>query len=407
MLKFRWETDFKEMEFGEVPKTWEVLKVEDVAKINELSVGEDFKQDRIEYIDITSVEKGELLGVQHLSLSEAPSRAKRIVRNNDILISTVRPNLKHFTFVKKANSNTIASTGFAVVTSYKIDPRYLYYFLTSEPITVHLSQIAETQTSAYPAFNPDVIENAKMPLPTSYGKPLGEDFRIGAVLSWYDDLIQNKKKQNELLEKTAIAIFKNWFIDFEPFSNSEFIDSALGKIPEGWEVEELEKAIKFLYGKGLPENKRKEGPFPVVGSSGIVGYHSKNLVSSPSIVVGRKGNAGSVYLMLEPSFPIDTVFYSSDNTPKDIIFYVYHSLRMTSLEDIGLSDTAVPGLSIHTLNSVKVLIPPQQILEKFRNVVEPLLRKMYLNHKQISVLERAQDSLLPLLVFGKLRVEEI
>ena len=204
-----------------------------------------------------------------------------------------------------------------------------------------------------------------------------------------------------------MVIFKSWFRDFEPFNDNESADSPLGKIPNGWEVKELGKIVKFLYGKGLPENKREDGPFPVVGSSGIIGYHSKNLVSAPSIVVGRKGNVGSVYLMLEPSFPIDTVFYSSEGTPSDLIFYTYHFLRTASLEDIGLSDTAVPGLNIHTLDSVKVLLPPQPVIKKFYNIVEPLLRKLFLNQKQISVLGKARDSLLPLLVLGKVRVEDI
>ncbi len=230
---------------------------------------------------------------------------------------------------------------------------------------------------------------------------------IATVLSWFDDLIENKKRQNEILEKTAMAIFKSWFVDFEPFKNQEFVDSELGRIPKGWEVKAIGEVIKFLYGKGLPERKREEGPYPVVGSSGVIGYHSKYLVSKPTIIIGRKGNAGSVNLILEPSFPIDTVFYSSESTSLDMLFYAYHQLKHIYLEDVGLSDTAVPGLNIHILNSVKISIPLQPILQKFHSLVEPLFQKIILNQKEIMVLRKIRDALLPQLVFGKLRVEEI
>jgi len=436
MLKFRWETDFKEMEFGEVPKTWEVLIAKDVAKINELSIGEDFKQDRIEYIDITSVEKGELVGVQNLSLSEAPSRAKRIVRNNDILISTVRPNLKHFTFVKKANSNTIASTGFAVVTSYKIDPRYLYYFLTSEPITVHLSQIAETQTSAYPAFNPDVIENAKMPLPSGYGKPSGEDFRIGAVLSWFDDLIQNKKKQNEILEKTAMAIFKSWFIDFEPFENGEFIESALGKIPKGWEVKTMgEVAMLF---KGISYNSPDIGFEPrgylfitlnnffrgggfkaeyiyYVGSKAKEDHKAKErdlIIALTDMTPGARVVGAPAIVILPYGYDFGVISLDCAKLQPlrdDLRFYFYLYLKHSQEEN----STFANGVNVLHLNTKLfmqnklVLMPTQQVCERFDSIIEPLFRRIISNQKQIMVMKKIRDALLPLLVFGKLRVEEI
>jgi type I restriction enzyme S subunit len=246
--------------------------------------------------------------------------------------------------------------------------------------------------------------NLLIPLP-----PLPEQSRIATVLSWFDDLIEIKKKQNEILEKTAMAIFKNWFIDFEPFKDEEFIfNEELGReIPKGWEVKKIGDVINFIYGKGLPEMNRKEGIYPVVGSSGIVGFHSEYIAEPPTIIIGRKGNAGSVQLFLENSYPIDTVFYSSKHTQPEIIFYVYHLLKIISLEDLALTDTAVPGLNIHMLNSLILFLPPPHILQSFHSLVEPLFQKIILNQKQIMTIRKIRDTLLPLLVFGKLRVEEL
>ena len=89
--------------------------------------------------------------------------------------------------------------------------------------------------------------------------------------------------------------------------------------------------MEFKYGKGLPERKRKSGPYPVVGSSGIVGYHSEYLIKGPTVIIGRKGNVGTVQLIIEPNYPIDTVFYSSPNTPKELISVLHISLLKAKL----------------------------------------------------------------------------
>jgi len=221
----------------QLPNHWKICKVGDVAKINEMSINKNTKLDAIEYIDINSVENGRIIKVQYLPLATAPTRAKRVVRNNDILISTVRPNLRHFVFIKKAKSNTIASTGFAVITPYKVNPRFLYYYLTSEPFITYLSQIADTSTSAYPSFTPDVIENAELLLPTPF-----EQNKIAEILGSLDNKIELNYEMNKTLEVIAQAIFKNWFVDFEPFKDELVYNEEIGKrIPDGWEVTEREE----------------------------------------------------------------------------------------------------------------------------------------------------------------------
>ncbi|MBU3978996.1 restriction endonuclease subunit S [Patescibacteria group bacterium] len=126
----------------------------EVADINISTIDKNYAFDEIEYIDVASVEERKLTETQKIKLENAPSRAKRIVVDNSVLISTVRPNLKHYCFVKKAKPNLIASTGFAVVNSKegKSDPYYLYNLLTTNEYTNYLIKIADSQTSTYPAF---------------------------------------------------------------------------------------------------------------------------------------------------------------------------------------------------------------------------------------------------------------
>jgi type I restriction enzyme S subunit len=438
VLKFKWETSLQETEFGNVSKEWKGGVVKDVAKVNELYIKSGFKENRIEYIDITSVQNGELLGFQDLSLSDAPSRAKRVVRENDILISTVRPSLKHFAFVKKAKSNTIASTGFAVVTPIKISPRYLYYVLTSEPITTYLSQIAETQTSAYPAFNPCVIGDIHVALPLDCGKPIGEDTRIGSILAWFDDLIENKKRQNEILEKTSMAIFKNWFIDLEPFRDVEFESSKLGEIPKGWEIKPIGELAEVR--NGLSYSGKEKFEEPVDGSCLFITLNNAvegggfkpvyawiksdrikehHLLEEGDLIIPNTEQTKDERLVGSPGI----VFFPPDYEGKKGV-YSHHITKILPFEQkLGLflhlflrftredsasfaTGTGVLGMDVHNFKKNKlVIVPSRPVLEKFHSLVKPLFQRTITNQKEIMVLRKIRNTLLPLLVFGKLRVE--
>src|SRR5690606_564701 len=194
-----------------------------------------------------------------LDFEKAPSRARRKVRNGDILISTVRPNLKHFTILKDPPNNMLVSTGFAVISAEKIDPYFLYYFLTSDRYTEFLSNIAENQTSAYPAFNPSVIEETEIYFPER-----NEQEKISRILSVLDEKIELNNRINKNLEEMAQAIFKSWFVDFEPFRDGEFVESELGMIPKGWEVKELGELAEVMIGGDWGEEKPFAGSQPVV-----------------------------------------------------------------------------------------------------------------------------------------------
>ena len=115
------------------------MRLGDVVTINPESINKDYPHNEIEYIDISSVGTGIMHGSKKLNIKEAPSRAKRIVKNNDILLATVRPNLRSFWFAKNTNKNTIASTGFAILrASSSINPRFLYYTVIHQPFTQQL-----------------------------------------------------------------------------------------------------------------------------------------------------------------------------------------------------------------------------------------------------------------------------
>jgi type I restriction enzyme, S subunit len=159
------ETLFRQWFIEEAREDWETVKIGDFVKTNEETVTINYKQQIIEYLDTSSLTEGKIDGIQLLNLKEAPSRAKRLVKHNDVLISTVRPNQKHFGIIKNPKDNLVVSTGFCVLTCHKIDPHFIYILLTTDEMTEYLHSIAEGSTSTYPSLKPSDIEKLEFQLP--------------------------------------------------------------------------------------------------------------------------------------------------------------------------------------------------------------------------------------------------
>ncbi|HFC6388343.1 TPA: restriction endonuclease subunit S [Neisseria bacilliformis] len=193
-----------------LPSGWQFIRLGDIAKINGKTLTKKSALTDIRYIDISSTSTGKFEEPTLIKIEDAPSRAKRILTNNDIIISTVRPNLKQFAFIEEAGSNLIASTGFCVISadSEKL-AWYLYTLITSDIFTAHLVAVADG--AAYPAFNPIEIEDAVIALPPENYLDVIVD-----VTRAIHKKIHLNTQTNQTLEQTAQALYKSWFVDFEP-----------------------------------------------------------------------------------------------------------------------------------------------------------------------------------------------
>lgn len=113
-----------------IPKGWGKYTLGDLIEINKVTLKKNTTIDKIEYIDTSSVTENRFSDINLIPYNEAPSRAKRVVRDRDIIYSTVRPIQRHYGFITNPNPNTVVSTGFAVLSSIKIEAKFLYYYLT-------------------------------------------------------------------------------------------------------------------------------------------------------------------------------------------------------------------------------------------------------------------------------------
>jgi type I restriction enzyme S subunit len=274
------------------------------------------------------------------------------------------------------------------------DVRYVKYWLDELKPRIRQVTMGATQDN----LSVSKLTAFKIPVP-----PISVQARISSVVSAYDDLIENNLRRIKILEEMAQILYREWFVKFR-FPGHEqvrMVDTPLGKIPEGWEFQNLGGVVELVYGKALKKSDRREGAVPVYGSSGIVGYHDKPLTTGPGIIVGRKGNVGSVFWSYEDFYPIDTVYFVRSDLP---LHYVYYNLLQQNFIN---NDAAVPGLNRNQAYSLPLLIPTAAILQKFSNFIEPLFSQTRNLRIRNQNLRQTRDLLLPKLISGELDVSEL
>ena len=300
------------------------------------------------------------------------------------------------------------------IDSAKVNSRYLTYYLRSEAGQRAINSL--TVGSTQPKLALFRIEQIEIPVPS-----LNVQHEIAATLGALDDRITLLRETNATLEAIAQALFKSWFVDFDPVRAKmegrvpEGMDEAtaalfpdsleeteLGVVPRGWGAVRLDSRLELAYGKALKAENRKSGDVPVYGSGGITGWHDTALVHQPSVIVGRKGTVGSVYWESRPFFPIDTVFYVRTKYP---LTYCHQLLKTLGLHNMN-TDAAVPGLNRE--NVYRLLVPdaPSEILVAFDTTAHAIQRRIDHNEAQAQTLSTLRDTLLPRLISGQLRVAE-
>jgi type I restriction enzyme S subunit len=241
------------------------------------------------------------------------------------------------------------------------------------------------------------IESFQIPLP-----PVREQRRIGVVLGTLDDKIELNRKMNRTLEDMAQALFKSWFIDFD--GHVDLVESELGPIPRGWTAGRFGNVAELAYGKSLPDKLRCTGDVPVYGSGGIAGTHDESIVDGPGVIVGRKGSVGTVYWEERSFFPIDTTFFvKCADTPW--LAWAFHTLQQIDIQRLG-ADSAVPGVNRNAILSQMCVIPPNQVVREFWDVVGVLQARKHVLFLESRTLAALRDLLLPKLISGELRVPE-
>ena len=191
---------------------WKLVRLGTIVLTNQDTYSSKENWQFVNYLDTGNITMNRISEIQYIntSMDKLPSRARRKVKSNSIIYSTVRPNQLHYGIIKEQPKNFLVSTGFAVidVNAEKALPDYIYYVLTQKEITEYLQVIAEQSVSAYPSLKPSDIENLEVLLPD-----IDTQKNIVAILSVIDEKIrQNTEINNNLLEQ-VLSIYRHRFID--------------------------------------------------------------------------------------------------------------------------------------------------------------------------------------------------
>ena len=440
-MRFKWETEFKETEIGEIPKEWEIEKLD--WAVRSLESGNRPKGGSLKHAPngILSIGGENITWQGELVLDNCLRFKEEFYRNlnrgkieeEDILLVKDGATIGKLAYIKEIPEGRamVNEHVFLIKTHIeRYNPKLLFYYLFSESGQMQIE--SAIGGSAQGGINREILNIVKIPK-----FDITEQSRIAKVLSWFDDLIENKKRQNEILEKTAMAIFKSWFIDFEPFSakggsatgekDSEFVDSELGRIPKGWEVKELRRVVNTQY--GLTASSEDIGdtkllritdinktfvidwdnvPYCNIAEDKLLKYELKD----KDIVISRIADIGKVAIIENPP---KSVFASylirlKPKLNKITPYYLYYWLKSPSYQEYieGAAEGSTrQNTNAEVIKSGPILIPDEKVIREFEKIAENIRSKIILNQKQIMILRKIRDTLLPLLVFGKLRVEEV
>lgn len=281
-----------------------------------------------------------------------------------------------------------------------LDVEYLYYWFLSPygKNEINAKAIGSTQK----ALTIDSLSKFNIKIPINL-----EDQRlIASILSSLDRKIELNNKINADLEEMAQAIFKNWFVDFEPFKDGKFVDSELGMIPEGWKVGTLGELCNFKRGKNLlTKNAIDEGVPVVAGGLEPSCYHNVANTGAPVITVSGSGaNAGFMRMYHVPVWASDCSFIdiSCEN-----FYFVYCFLKVNSkLLKHAQTGAVQPHVKPSDIHDFELTIPDKESIYDFQDKVKPFFDKIASIQKENSRLSLLRDTLLPRLMSGEIEVPE-
>jgi type I restriction enzyme S subunit len=293
----------------------------------------------------------------------------------------------------------------------KAEARFLRYWLNSPIMGRHLEGFRDGSVAQ--RLNLPTIRRLAVPI-----IPTDAQRQIGEILGALDDKIELNRRMAETLEAMARALYRSWFVDFDPVHAKALgrapahMDAATAALfpdrfgedglPKGWSLKRVGDILTLAYGKALRKDARVPGRFPVFGSGGTDSSHNAALVSAETIVVGRKGTVGTIYWAPDGCWPIDTTFFVSSDLP---MAYLLRLLEQLPLSDMN-TDAAVPGLNRDNAYRLEVAHPESAIVDAYSSTAGSLQKRIDSCGRENRTLAALRDALLPKLMSGEIRVRD-
>ena len=349
--------------------------------------------------------------------ANVPSGAVIEYKVGDILISNIRP---YFQKIWRADRNGGCSADVLCIRAKEnVDSKYLYYLLSQQAFFDYV--MSGAKGCKMPRGDKKQIMQWPVTLP-----PLEEQRRIAGILGSLDDKIELNRRINANLEAQAQALFRSWFVDFEPFRDGPFVDSELGKIPQGWKVGTLseigdvigggtpskivseyytDNGIAWITPKDLSTNNCK---FTSKGETDIseLGYKNSSAKLMPRGSVLFSSRAPIGYISIAKNEICTNQGFKSIVPKKAGTCFIYYFLRNnTSKIESMASGSTFKEASGGLMKSLEVIIPSNKILTAFEEAIQPLFNMQEHNEDENARLSALRDTLLPKLMAGEINIE--
>ena len=388
-----------------------------------------YQEDKLTYLRITDINDDGSLNFSDLKSVDAEDAEKYILKENDIVFARTGNSTGRSYFYEKQHG-TFVYAGFLIKFSLdpnKVNPRILKYYTHSKPYFDWVNSFDTGATRGN--INAKTYGDMEIELPSRKVQD-----KIVSILSSLDRKIELNNKINADLEEMAQAIFKNWFVDFEPFKDGKFVDSELGMIPEGWKVGKitdigclitdyvsngsfasLKQNVHLYetkeYAQFIRNTDLKTNTFSVYVDKHSYDFLSKSTLYGNEIIISNVGDVGSVHLCPKLDIPMtlgNNIIMLRPNE-KEYNYFLYLWFKYFSGQGLiqGIKGgSAQPKFNKTDFKNLPLLIPSFEIIEKSYWIFESMFSILSSNVKENSRLSLLRDTLLPRLMSGELEVPE-
>jgi type I restriction enzyme S subunit len=388
------------------------IRLRDVCDFNQQSLPSKIDDLDINYLDTGNIYLNKISNIQNFSSgSPKPSRAKRLVSENDIIFSLVRPNQCHVGFIDQSRSHLVVSSGFSTVTvkDATVHPKYLYYLLTLSSTTEHLSRIAATNTSSYPALNPEDLENLEIRI----HEDVLEQKKVADFLDLFEKEIALRLRMNELIENVLSTIYGFWFLQFDfPSSEGKPYKSSGGSmrpevsvgrdIPMDWDVNYVRDLAPVITGKKDANFASPNGKYPFFTCAKEISFCDEHDFEGKAILVAGNGSFDiklyngkfNAYQRTYIIIPAEEKYFT--------LLYLVIKDRISSLSN-GSRGSIVKFITMDDLTQIEIPLPREGFSNKLEDL-NKLSEMVEINNKVIKFAEKKFVELSNLIYSDKISI---
>lgn len=417
-------TERVETPVGPLPRDWKVLFLDEICEINPESFdADDHEDDAFKYITLSNAEHGSVRSSDTVRCDDAPSRARRLVRDGDVLVGTVRPNQRSHGFVAEEYDEAVCSTGFGVLrTKDGVNSQFLIQEVLSRRFFRQMS--AYVAGSGYPAVKLSDLDRHRVAVP-----PLGEQRKIASVLYTVDEVIENTECVIEKVRRVKKGLMQDLFHG-RHLATDSYRDTMVGEVPDHWKVGSIGDVVHDAQ-YGLSDSLSGQGEYPVFRMNNIVDGH---MVPRPMKYVDLSRDEFERYRMQEGDILFnrtnslelvgktgifdlegDFVFASylvrlraNDRVKARYLNYYMNSpeaqSRMKSFATKGVSQANINATSIQR---VRLPVPPQDEQEDIVSILRSVDEVAQANKAYRDKLQMLKTGLMQDLLTGEARTKDV